>query len=275
MKRGGVLSKAYLIFLLVLMYLPIGVVVLFSFNASTARTPTVFTGFTLRWYGELLGDQRGFGEALGASLKVAACSVGLSTALGTLGALGMVRRQAKKGLAARALGAARGLLENIAVLPIMLPEIILGVAFLLLFSALGLPAGMTTLVLAHTTFCVPYVYLLVKSRLATLGDELENAARDLGASPLRAIATVTLPLLRPAVVSGALLALAMSLDDFVISFFVSGAGATTLPLKIYSSVRYGVSPQINALCALMLAAVFLLVGLSQAALRKRGGRAGR
>ena len=113
------------------------------------------------------------------------------------------------------------------------------------------------------------MYLLVKSRLATMGDEMENAARDLGATPLRALLTVTLPLLRPAVFSGALLALAMSLDDFVISFFVSGAGGSTLPLKIYSSARYGVSAQINALCTVMLAAVFLLVGLSQWALRKK------
>ena len=140
---------------------------------------------------------------------------------------------------------------------------------MLLFSALGLRSGMLTLVLAHTTFCVPYVYLLVKSRLATMGDDLENAARDLGASPAQALRTVTLPLTRPAILSGALLALAMSLDDFVISFFVSGAGATTLPLKIYSSVRYGVSSQINALCVVMLAAVFLLVGVSQLVLRKK------
>ena len=203
------------------------------------------------------------------SLVLAACSVTLATVLGVLGALGQARARMKKGWRGRALRAGQGLIENIAVLPTMLPEIILGVAFLLLFSALGLPSGMLTLTLAHTTFCMPYVYLLVKSRLATMGDEMENAARDLGATPLRALLTVTLPLLRPAVFSGALLALAMSLDDFVISFFVSGAGGSTLPLKIYSSARYGVSAQINALCTVMLAAVFLLVGLSQWALRKK------
>ena len=180
--------------------------------------------------------------------------------------MGQVRAFAKKnGLAARA----SALMENIAILPIMVPEIILGVAFLLLFSALGLPSGMLTLVLAHTTFCVPYVYLLVKSRLSTIGEEYVLAARDLGASPMRALSTVTLPLVLPSVFSGALLALAMSLDDFVISFFVAGADTTTLPLKVYSSVRYGVSPQINALCTLMLIAVFLLVGLSQIVLRKK------
>lgn len=266
MKKNGILAKIYLAFLLVLMYLPIITVVLFSFNASTARTPTVFTGFTLRWYGELFSDKRGFGDALQNTLLVGLLSVVLSTLLGTLGAMGQVRAYArKKGI----LQAAANVIENIAILPIMVPEIILGVAFMLLFSALGLPAGMLTLVLAHTTFCVPYVYLLVKSRLATIGEEYVLAARDLGATPMRALATITLPMVRPAVFSGALLALAMSLDDFLISFFVAGADTTTLPLKVYSSVRYGVSPQINALCTMMLAVVFVLVGLSQAVLHKK------
>ena len=269
MKKLGLGPKIYLALLVLLLYLPILVVALFSFNASTARTPTVFTGFSLQWYRALFSDERGFGEALKNSLVLAACSVTLATVLGVLGALGQARARMKKGWRGRALRAGQGLIENIAVLPTMLPESILGVAFLLLFSALGLPSGMLTLTLAHTTFCMPYVYLLVKSRLATMGDEMENAARDLGATPLRALLTVTLPLLRPAVFSGALLALAMSLDDFVISFFVSGAGGSTLPLKIYSSARYGVSAQINALCTVMLAAVFLLVGLSQWALRKK------
>ena len=266
MKKNGAGAKIYLALMLVLMYLPIVTVALFSFNASTARTPTVFTGFTLRWYGELFSDKRGFGEALQNTLLVGLFSVVLSTLLGTLGAIGQVRSFArKKGLAQTA----AGIVENIVILPIMVPEIILGVAFLLLFSAMGLPSGMLTLVLAHTTFCVPYVYLLVKSRLATIGEEYVLAARDLGASPMRALSTVTLSLLRPAIFSGALLALAMSLDDFVISFFVAGADTTTLPLKVYSSVRYGVSPQINALCTMMLLAVFVLVGMSQAILIKK------
>lgn len=266
MKKNGLFAKVYLIFLLVLMYLPIITVVLFSFNASTARTPTVFTGFTTRWYGELFADKRGFGDAMRTTLLVALFSVFLSTVLGALGAIGQTRAMAKKKGFASMLS---GMMENIVILPIMLPEIILGVSFMLLFSALKLPSGLLTLVLAHTTFCVPYVYLLVKSRLATIGEEYFLAARDLGASPGKALCTVTLPLILPAIFSGALLALAMSLDDFLISFFVSGANTTTLPLKIYSSVRYGVSPQINALCTIMLAAVFLLVALSQIVLKKK------
>lgn len=266
MKKPGIAAKIYLALLLILMYLPVITVVIYSFNASTARTPTAFTGFTLDAYRALFLDRRGFGDALKNSLIIALCSVGLSTLLGTLGAIGQVRGRVKKNKLLRGIG---GVMENIIVLPVMLPEIILGVAFLLLFSAMGLPGGMLTLIIAHTTFCVPYVYLLVKSRLATLDNAVENAARDLGATPFQALRTVTLPLAAPAILSGALMALAMSLDDFVISFFVSGAGSTTLPLKIYSSVRYGVSTQVNALCAVMLAAVFLLVGLSQLVLARK------
>ena len=271
MKKNGIGAKIYLGVLLLLMYLPIIVVVLYSFNASTARVPTVFTGFSLQWYQALFDDQRGYGDALKISLQVGLLSVLLSTVLGSLGALGQARRRIRQSLLGKIQYVGESLLENLVILPIMLPELILGVAFMLLFALLKLPSGMLTLVIAHTTFCVPYVYLLVKSRLATLGDELELAARDLGASPARAMLTITLPLIRPAVLSGALLSLAMSLDDFLISFFVSGADSTTLPLKIYSSARYGVSSQINALCTVMLLFVFLLVIISQLVLKRKRG----
>ena len=271
MKKNGIGAKIYLTVLLFMMYLPIIIVVLYSFNASTARVPTVFTGFSLQWYEALFDDQRGYGEALKISLQVGLLSVLFSTLLGSLGALGQARKRIKAGIGNQLLRGGQSFLESLVVLPIMIPEIILGVAFMLLFSLLKLPSGIFTLVIAHTTFCVPYVYLLVKSRLATLGDELELAARDLGASPARAMFTITLPLIRPAVLSGALLSLAMSLDDFMISFFVSGANSTTLPLKIYSSARYGVSSQINALCTVMLLFVFLLVIISQLVLKRKRG----
>lgn len=262
-KKRVIGSNIYLAFLLILMYLPIIVVVLYSFNANTARSTSAFTGFSLQWYRELFDGERGFGDALKTSLTVGLISVALSCVIGTLGALGMVRRKVKKTFLSRAAGAASRTTENLVTLPVMLPEIILGLAFLSLFTLLKLPFGVVTLVLAHVTFCVPYVFIIVKGRLATMDDSLLEAARDLGAGPVRAFFSVTLPLLFPAVVSGALLSLAMSLDDFVISFFVNGAQTTTLPLKIYSSVRYGVSAQVNALCTVMLAAVFILVALSQ------------
>ncbi len=271
MKKWSWRATVYLTLVLLFMYLPILVVVLYSFNDSSSSAPTVFTGFSLNAYQTLFSGQGSYLDALGVSVEIAAYSVALSTALGTLGAIGLTRRRAAKTLGQKALAAGRGFLENLASLPMMIPEIILGVAFMALFSLLRIPSGKLTLTLAHTTFCVPYVYLVVKSRLATMDESLVSAARDLGATPLRALVTVTLPLIRPGIISGALLALAMSLDDFVISFFVNGAETTTLPIRVYSSVKNGVSTRVNALCTLMLVAVFALVAFSRLALRRKTG----
>ena len=163
-------------------------------------------------------------------------------------------------------------METMATLPIMIPEIILGLAFLVVFNAVGFQSNEVRLVLAHTTFCIPYIFLTVKSRLVGMDVALFDAARDLGASPARVMLDITLPLCRPAIISGAFLAAAMSLDDFVISFFVYGAGQGTLPILIYSSVKVGVSPQVNALCSLLIAAAFLLVAVSRyvSAMRNAG-----
>ena len=210
MKKHSFGSRLFLGLVLLVLYLPIVVVVIYSFNDNSARIPLAFTGWTTRWYGELLDGKGGYGPALAMSLRVALWSVLLSVAIGSLGAV--------------------GIRDNVA-----------------------------RLVLAHTTFCIPYVFLSVKSRLVGMDQSLFDAARDLGASPRRVLWDITLPLCRPAILSGAFLALAMSLDDFVISFFVYGAGEGTLPLKIYSSVKVGVSPRVNALCSLMIAVVFLAV----------------
>lgn len=251
MRRGrGFGAKLYLALVLLLMYLPVIVVALYSFNSNPSRFPNEFTGFSLRNYAALMRDTKGLVEALKASLALAALSCGASMVIGTLGAVGMAQRKFRM----------RGLLETVTVLPVMIPEIILGVAFLALFTAAGLKLGMGTLVLAHVTFCTPYVYLLVKGRIAGMDAELIAAARDLGASPARAFLSVTLPLILPGVFSGAMLAFAMSLDDFVISFFVTGSNVNTLPLKIYSSVKTGVSLQVNALCTLMLVFIFIIMG---------------
>ena len=147
--------------------------------------------------------------------------------------------------------------------PIMIPEIILGMVFMAFFAMLSLPFGMLTLVLGHTTFCVPYVFMMVKSSLVGIDKSLGEAAKDLGATEIRAFFTITLPLITPAVISGMLLAFAMSLDDVVISIFVTGAKTNTLPIRIYTQLKSGVTPEINALCTLMLAATFVLVVLSQ------------
>lgn len=153
----------------------------------------------------------------------------------------------------------KSLLENLAIAPLMLPEIILGMAYLTLFSNLNITFGLGTLVAAHTTFCVPYIFLNVQSRLAGMDPHLVEAARDLGADPGRAFRDITLPLITPAVLSGAMLAFAMSMDDVVISFFVKGVGSDTLPIRVYSLTKVGITPEIYALCTLMLAVIILAI----------------
>lgn len=263
-KRNPAWANVYMALVLLLLYLPILVVVLFSFNANPGRTANfLFEGFSLQWYDSLFDPASGYGPPLRSSLTIAFWSVLFSAVLGTLGAVGLVRRPVRRRLLGRGLGAALSLGEQVAVLPIMIPELVLGIALMALFTLLRLPFGMVTLVLSHVVFCVPYIFITVKGRLASLDPGLEEAARDLGASPMRALGTITLPLAMPAVVSGCLLAFAMSMDDFVISFFVNGPTTNTLPLKIYSSVKVGVPPHVNALCTLMLAVVFLIVAGSQ------------
>ena len=252
-KRRSFWGPVYLALMLILMYLPIVVVIVYSFNGNTSRFPNEFTGFSLRNYQALLKDTKGLVGALKNSLILAGLSCGISMVIGTLGAVGMAGRMFRL----------QGMLENMAILPIMIPEIILGMAFLAVFTAVGFRFGMLTLVLSHVTFCTPYIFIIVKGRLQGMDPALAEASRDLGASPARTFFEITLPLIVPAVISGAMLAFAMSMDDFVISFFVTGATTTMLPLKIYSSVKTGVSLQVNALCTLMLAAVAILMGARQ------------
>jgi len=260
MKKRSIGSFLFLGAVLLIMYLPIVVVIIYSFNANTARIPTAFTGWTTNWYGKLFSGRSGFGSALGLSLKVAFWSVAVSGIIGTLGAIGMAQHSLKQNKRAKRFDS---VMESLVTLPIMIPEIILGLAFMVIFNALGIRGNDLRLVLAHVTFCIPYVFLNVKSRLVGLDTALFDAARDLGADPARVVRDITLPLCRPAIFSGCFLALAMSLDDFVISFFVYGAGEGTLPLKIYSSVKVGVSPQVNALCTLIIGIVFIAVALSR------------
>ena len=252
-RRKSIWAPLYLTVMLLLMYLPIIVVVLYSFNANTSRYPNEFTGFSLQFYRALFQDTKGLLAALKSSLILAGLSCGIAMVIGTLGAVGMARRKFRM----------QGMLENMSVLPIMVPEIILGMAFLAVFTAAGLKFGMLTLVLAHVTFCTPYIFIIVKGRLTGMDPSLAEASRDLGASPMRTFLEITLPLIMPAVLSGVTLAFAMSMDDFVISFFVTGATTTTLPLRIYSSVKAGVSLQVNALCTLLLAVVALIMALRQ------------
>lgn len=249
MKNRTRLPQVYLGFLLALMYVPILLVIVYSFNES--KISSIWTGFSLKWYGELFRDSAMF-EALGNTLVLGVASSLCAGVVGTLGAFGMTKVKFRT----------KGAVEYISTLPIMIPEIILGMVFLAFFSLLGLPFGMVTLVIAHTAFCIPYVYMLVKARLVGMDKSLEEAAADLGASPVRVFFDITLPLLLPAIVSGMLLAFAMSVDDVIISVFVTGVNTNTLPLKIYTQMKTGITPKINALCTLMFAATLLLCGLA-------------
>ena len=243
-------SHLYLAVVMAITYLPLVMVVIFSFNDS--KLTVSWKGFTLSWYQKLFQDAALI-AALKNSLILGVVSCLVAAVIGTLGAIGMARVNYKS----------KGMMEYLSTVPIMVPEIILGMVFMAFFSLLNLPFGMLTLVLAHSAFCIPYVYMMVKARLVGIDKSLEEAAMDLGASPRRIFWDITLPLIMPSVLSGLMLAVAMSLDDVVISFFVTSAETTTLPLKVYTGLKSGGTPENNALCTLMLGAVFIIVAFSQ------------
>ena len=238
-KKRKVFSPIYLTLVLIILYLPILMVIIYSFNSG--RTIGSWQGFTTSWYSRLFSNAL-MADALKNSLILAVVSALLAGGVGTLGAIGLARSHLKFG----------GAVETLATLPMMIPELVLGMAYLSVFTAVGFKLGMGALILTHTTFCIPYVFINVKSRLIGMDPALSEAARDL-----------TLPLVFPAVLSGMMLSAAMSLDDVVISFFVTSAETTTLPLKVYTGLRSGGTPEINALSTLMLGVIFICVALSQ------------
>ncbi|WP_121633230.1 ABC transporter permease [Tropicibacter alexandrii] len=225
------------------LYLPMIVLIVYSFNES--RLVTVWAGFSTKWYGELLRNQE-YLDAAWVTLKVALMSSTIATVLGTLAAYVLVRAGRFSG---------RTLFSGMIYAPLVMPEVITGLSLLLLFIGIGLDRGVLTIVLAHTTFAMCYVSVVVSSRLATFDRSLEEAALDLGATPFDSFRLVTLPIIAPAVISGWLLAFTLSLDDLVIASFTTGPSATTLPIKIFSAVRLGVSPEINALSTIMIGLV--------------------
>ena len=242
-------SHIYLAIVLIIMYLPVLVVIAFSFNAS--KLSTIWEGFSFIWYRKLF-ENAVLLNTLKNSLILGVASCGISAVIGTAGAVGMARSKFPL----------KSAIENISIIPVMIPEIILGMAFLSFFSLLGMKFGMMTLIAAHCAFCVPYIFMMVRGALAGIDPSIPDAARDLGATDLRAFWDVTLPLILPAILSGSFLAFAMSLDDVIISFFVTGPETNTLPVKIYSQLKMGVTPEINALCTIMLAVTFIIVILS-------------
>lgn len=238
------------------LYLPMIILIVYSFNES--KLVTVWAGFSTKWYGELIQNEA-FLKAAWVTLKVAVFSSTIATILGTMGALVLVRAGRFPG---------RTLFSGMIYAPLVMPEVITGLSLLLLFIGIGLDRGVFTIVLAHTTFSMCFVSVVVSSRLVTFDRSLEEAALDLGCSPVQAFRLVTLPIIAPAVISGWLLAFTLSLDDLVIASFTAGPSATTLPMKIWSSVRLGVSPEINALSTIMISIVAIGV-ISASLISKR------
>jgi spermidine/putrescine transport system permease protein len=221
------------------MYLPILVLAFYSFNQSAYSAG--WEGFTLDWYRKLFADQRIL-SALKNSLTVALCAVGISAVLGTLMAVGLARYKFP----------GKALYSGLAYLPLIIPDIAIAVATLVFLAVIAIPLSIWTIVAAHVVFCLAYVGLVVSSRLTNLDPHLEEAALDLGATPLQAFIQVLLPQLMPGIVAGCLLAFVLSLDDFLIASFTAGSGSNTLPMEIFSRIRTGVKPDINALSVILI-----------------------
>ena len=266
MRGRGLGLVAVLIAGYLFLYGPIASLVIYSFNAS--RLVTVWAGFSTRWYGELWNNEQLKGAAL-LSLVIAALAASLATVIGTFAALTLVRLRRFPG---------RTLLGGLVTAPLVMPEVITGLSMLLLFVAMealiGWPdgRGVATIVIAHVTFTLSFVTVIVRARLTDFDRSFEEAALDLGAKPLVAFVQVTLPLIAPALAAGWLLAFSLSLDDLVITSFVSGPSSTTLPLVVFSSVRLGVSPQVNALATIVIAVVAIAVAIASWLTLRRGRR---
>jgi putrescine transport system permease protein len=260
MRKVSAFNVATLAAGMAFLYLPIAILVIYSFNAS--RLVTVWGGWSLHWYGELLADEPLVSSAL-ISLRLALTAATAATILGTLAALALVRFGRFRG---------RLLFSAMIYAPLVMPEVITGLSLLLLFVAVSADRGFWTVAIAHTTMAMCFVTIIVQSRLVDFDMSLEEAAMDLGASPLSTFLSVTLPLILPAIAAAWMLAFALSLDDLVIASFTTGPGATTLPIRIYSEVRLGVKPEMNAVCSIMVGVVGVAVIIASLLAKLTGAR---
>ena len=241
--------------LFLFLYVPIFILIIFSFNDG--RSIGQWSGFSLRWYGELLQNEDVI-AAVRLSIWVAVWSTAISTVLGTLAALALERFKFP----------GKVTFDAILYLPIIIPDIVMALSTLLFFVVVGIPLSRYTILIAHVAFNIAFVAIVVRARLADMDNNLEEAAYDLGANEWQTFRRVTLPLLTPGIVAGALLAFTLSLDDFVITFFVAGPGSTTLPVRVYSMIRFGLTPEVNAVSTLMFLGSTLLVVVSLAIQRR-------
>ena len=261
MRRLSLVNLTALGLGLAFLYAPIAILIVYSFNAS--RLVTVWGGWSIRWYVAILEDRAMIDAAL-TSLGIALLSAAVATVLGTFAALALARIARFRG---------RFAFAAMIYAPLVMPDVITGLSLLLLFVAIDLDRGFFTVTIAHTTLTMCFVTVIVQSRLAGFDRSLEEAAMDLGCPPGRTFLAITLPLIMPGVIAGFLLAFSLSLDDLVIASFTTGPGATTLPIRIYSEVRLGVKPEINAVCTILIAVV--AVAVVAASLIGKGGQQGR
>lgn len=238
-------SNIMLVLVVVFLFLPLFVVIIYSFNESKGMR---WTGFSLDWYRKLFFESKELWRAFTNSIIIAITSSLVATALGSLGAIGTKWYKFTS----------RAYIQTVSFLPMVLPEVIIGISMLIFFTSVNIPLGMGSIFIAHTTFNLPFVFLLVSARLDEFDFSVVEAARDLGATERQTLTRVIVPSIMPGILSGLLMAVTMSLEDFVITFFVSGPGSTTLPLYVYSMIRYGVSPVINALSLVLILGVMLL-----------------
>lgn len=259
-KIGKNINIFYCLLIYLFLFLPIAVVVVNSFNATSTRPYLTWKGFTLDWYGKLF-ENSSLLEAFGNTMILAIISTILAVVIGTLAAVGMYKYKFRGKTA----------IDALLYIPVVIPEIVLGISLLTLFANVNIPRGMVSLVLAHTTFSVPYVIFNVRARLAGYDNSIEEASMDLGASRVKTFMHITLPVLAPGIGGGALLAFTLSLDDVIVSYFTNGQ-TMTFPLKVWAGIKSGVAPDVNALSTLMLIGTILLVVLTQSGiLMKRKG----
>ena len=250
-KLKAVFSRIFCFAVYLFLFLPISVVIANSFNATTSKPYLSWKGFTFNWYVKLF-ENNALLTSFGNTLIIAVVSTVLATAIGTLGAVGMYRYKFR----------GKGIIDGLLYIPVVIPEIVLGISLLTIFSAVNVPRGMLTLILAHVSFCVPYVIFNVRARLSGYDSSIEEASMDLGANRIRTFFEVTLPVLWPGITGGALLSFTLSIDDVIISYFVNGQ-TKTYPLRVMESIKSGVAPDVNALSALILIGTILLAVIPQ------------
>lgn len=254
-KKG--ISIAFCTLVYLFLFLPISVIVVNSFNATTTKPYMSWKGFTFDWYVKLWSNSSLI-EAFGNTMIIAIVSTVLATIIGSLGAIGMYKYKFK----------GKSIIDGLLYVPVVIPEIVLGISLLTIFSKVNIPRGMLTLILSHVTFCVPFVIFNVRARLSGYDNSIEEASMDLGANRLVTFFNITLPVLAPGIFGGALLAFTLSIDDVIISYFVYGQ-TKTYPLKVMESVKSGVAPDVNALSTIILIGTILFVALTQSDLLSR------